>query len=105
MERLTPCELAIMHIVWGNRADMPETEVKTQLSERAHKEYARTTIATFVKRLEDKGYLEKYHVGRSSYLHASIPAREYGHNQLKTLLELYYENDREGLIKDIETLL
>lgn len=103
MERLTPCELAIMQIVWKNKTDIPETDIKIELSKIAQKEYARTTIATFLKRLENKNYLEKYHVGRKSYVRALIPARSYGREQLRTILDVYYDGDRDGLLQDIQS--
>ena len=103
MERLTPCELAIMQIVWKNKTDIPETDIKIELSKMAQKEYARTTIATFLKRLENKNDLEKYHVGRKSYVRALIPARSYGREQLRTILDVYYDGDRDGLLQDIQS--
>lgn len=102
MERLTPCELAIMQIIWTYKGDIPEAEIKLQLNEQFQKAYARTTIATFLKKMEDKKYLEKYHVGRNSYVHALISARNYGREQLKTILDVYYGGDRAGLLNDIE---
>ena len=104
MERLTPCELAIMQIIWKYKADIPEVNIKLQLSELSHKDYARTTIATFLKNLENKGYLEKYHVGRHSYVHALIPARDYAREQLGAMLELYYDGNKDHLIEDIATV-
>ena len=59
MERLTPCELAIMQVIWKNKKDIPESEIKIELSKLSQKEYARTTIATFLMRVENKNYLEK----------------------------------------------
>lgn len=104
MKRLTPCELAIMQIIWKYKKDMPEAEIKLQLKELGHKGYARTTIATFLKKLEEKGYLEKYHVGRNSYVHALISARAYGQEQLRMILEQYYEGDSAVLIKDVQSV-
>ena len=104
MKRLTPCELAIMQIIWKYKKDMPEAEIKLHLKELGHKGYARTTIATFLKKLEEKGYLEKYHVGRNSYVHALISARAYGQEQLRMILEQYYEGDSAVLIKDVQSV-
>lgn len=104
MERLTPCELAIMQIIWKYKTDIPEMNIKRKLSELSHKEYARTTIATFLKNLEIKGYLEKYRVGRQSYVHALIPARTYAREQLGTMLEVYYDGSRADLIEDVQSV-
>ena len=102
MERLTPCELAIMQIVWRYKGDIPEADIRLLLKETFQKDYARTTIATFLKKLEEKKYLEKYHVGRNSHVHALVSARSYGREQLKTILEIYYGGDRNGLVNDID---
>ena len=101
MERLTPCELAIMQVIWKNKKDIPESEIKIELSKLSQKEYARTTIATFLKRLENKNYLEKYHVGRKSYVRPLISSRSYGREQLRTILNVYYDGDRDGLLQDV----
>ena len=104
MERLTPCELAIMQVIWKNKKDIPESEIKIELSKLSQKEYARTTIATFLKRLENKNYLEKYHVGRKSYVRPLISSRSYGREQLRTILNVYYDGDRDGLLKDMQSV-
>lgn len=105
MKRLTPCELEIMQIIWKYKADIPEVNIKLQLSEQSGKDYARTTIATFLKKMEEKGYLEKYHVGRNSYVHALVPARTYAHGQLQIILEQYYDGDRDSFLLDAQSVV
>ena len=41
MERLTPCELAIMQVIWKNKKDIAESEIKIELSKLSQKEYDR----------------------------------------------------------------
>ena len=104
MERLTPCELATMQLVWKYKEDIPEIELRQQLSELLKKNYARTTVTTFLKRLEEKRYLEKHRVGRNSYVHALISAKSYGREQLKVVFDMYYDGDKEALLEDVRAI-
>lgn len=95
MKYLTPREQEIMRILWNQGNDMAEIELKTYLYTRTDKEYARTTLATFLMKIEQKGYISKYRKGRNSYVHAEITADEFLQNELQTLLVQYCKGDKE----------
>lgn len=105
MKRLTPCELEIMQIIWKYKEDIPEVNIKSQLNEQYGKAYARTTIATFLKKMEEKGYLEKYRVGRNCYVHALISARTYAYGHMQVIFEQYYEGDSESFLQDVRSMI
>lgn len=68
---LTECEELIMKIVWdgAKKSDMVLlSDVQPLLFTRYRKDYARTTIVTFIARLKEKGYVEAKRIGRFSYL-------------------------------------
>lgn len=104
MKRLTPCELEMMQVIWKCEGDIQEMDIKAQLSQRFGKEYARTTISTFLKKLGDKGYLEKYRVGRNSYVRVLIPASVYIRCELQHILKEYYGGDMESFLNDVRSL-
>ena len=68
---LSDCETLIMKIIWDAKEDVAVQELIVRLRERFGKDYARTTVVTFLKKLSDKGY------GRASYAHAEKDEEHY----------------------------
>jgi predicted transcriptional regulator len=94
-----------MQIIWDGKAETTEGDVQQQMKERFGKDYARTTVATFLKKLEDKGYLRKQRAGRRCFLYPRIPVRDYAREELQMLLELLYKGDQETFQKDVKAVL
>ena len=76
-EELSVCEAPIMKIVWGSEPDISVPELTKQLNVQYGKEYARTTVVTFLTRLAGKGYVTTQRRGRVSYVHAIKSEQEY----------------------------
>ena len=56
-EELSVCEAPIMKIIWESNPDISVPELVKQLNEQYGKEYARTTVVTFLTRMAGKGYV------------------------------------------------
>lgn len=54
---LSPCEALIMKLIWEAPQDIPVQELIDQLRDDYGKDYARTTVVTFVGKLKDKRLL------------------------------------------------
>ena len=54
-EELSVCEAPIMKIIWESNPDISVPELVKQLNEQYGKEYARTTVVTFLTRMARKG--------------------------------------------------
>lgn len=76
-EELSACEAPIMKIIWESNPDISIPELTKQLNEQYGKEYARTTVVTFLTRLAGKGYVTTQRRGRISYAHAIKSEQEY----------------------------
>ena len=50
-EELSVCEAPIMKIIWESNPDISVPELVKQLNEQYGKEYARTTVVTFLTRM------------------------------------------------------
>ena len=61
-------ELYIMKVIWDAPGEITLQYVAEELKEKYDKEYARTTIATFLKRLEEKEYIHQEKRGRYTYI-------------------------------------
>ena len=76
-EELSVCEAPIMKIIWESNPDISVPELVKQLNEQYGKEYARTTVVTFLTRMAGKGYITTQRRGRISYVHAIKSKQEY----------------------------
>lgn len=76
-EELSVCEAPIMKIIWESNPDISVPELVKQLNEQYGKEYARTTVVTFLTRMAGKGYITTQRRGRISYVHAIKSEQEY----------------------------
>ena len=65
-EELSVCEAPIMKIIWESNPDISVPELVKQLNEQYGKEYARTTVVTFLTRMAGKGYITTQRRGRIS---------------------------------------
>ena len=52
---LTSCETLIMKTIWDEKEDISAIDLRRKLKERYGKDYSRTTLATFLIKMSDKG--------------------------------------------------
>ena len=112
---LSGCEKLIMKIVWDAGEDISTQEIMDTLRIRYEKDYARTTVITFIQRLSEKGFVETYRVGRNSFVHALKDEERYKQTFLKGIQNFWFQGDLSNLFaalckkervskKDIEKL-
>lgn len=77
MELLTVQEQIIMGSIWKSLVDLSMKELIKAVSIDCGELYNRSTIRSFVYRLENKGYLTTYKVGRECKIHAIISGEDY----------------------------
>ena len=66
-----------MKAIWDAGEDISVSDLMATMKDQYGKEYARTTVATFLLRLSGKGYIDTYRNGKLSYAHAVITKEEY----------------------------
>ena len=66
---LSPCEALIMKLIWEAPQDIPVQELIVQLRDEYGKDYARTTVVTFVGKLKDKRFVDTYRKGKAAFIH------------------------------------
>ena len=57
------------------------------------KDYARTTVVTFIQRLAEKGFVNTYKKGRVSYVHSLRSQSQYQENFLQKAEEFWFDGD------------
>lgn len=109
---LGEAELEIMKVIWKAKKPMSSSEIGEAVKNR---EWKRTTIATFLARLTDKGALSAEKCGKSLYYTPLMSAREYKRLQVKSLVKNLFDGSSRDLVaalfeeqsiseKDIEEL-
>lgn len=95
---LSSCEKLIMKIVWDSKEDISTPEIIDEIRLRYGKDYARTTVATFVQRLMEKGFVTTYRKGRNSYVHAIKDEQQYKENFLKHIEDFWFHGETSNLL-------
>ena len=76
-EPLSACEAMIMKVIWDQKGDISVPELIDLIQERYKRDYKRTTVVTFLTRLNGKGFISSHRAGRISYIHAEKSEEEY----------------------------
>ena len=90
---MSGCETLIMKIVWSSEEDLSTPEIMDQLKVRYGKDYARTTVVTFIQRLAEKGFVTTYKKGRVSYVHSLRSQSKYQENFIQEAEEFWFDGD------------
>lgn len=95
---LTTCEKIVMKVVWDAEGDIKLQDAIQQLKDKYGKDYARTTVATFLKHLEEKGYVHTYRVGRIAYIHAEEEEKKYLQTLMKEEADFWFEGSASKML-------
>ena len=87
-----------MKLIWDYDGDIPVQELMERLRTQFRKDYKRTTVATFLTRLSEKGYAETYRKGHLSYAHALRSEEEYRERLLHDETELWFDGSAPELV-------
>jgi BlaI family transcriptional regulator, penicillinase repressor len=95
-KELTERELEVMHVFW-NRGDSTVAEVRDQLAE-AGRELAYTTVATLVRILAEKEFLEQLNQERPFVYRPARTFDEVSRSLLGDMVERVFRGSREQLL-------
>ncbi len=90
---LSASESIIMKAIWGKGEDISMPELIDVLRTKYHKDYKRTTVATFILNLTAKGFARQYRRGRYAYVHALKSEEEYKQKLLNDHVDFWYQGD------------
>ncbi len=97
MEKLTNLEEMIMKCIWDYGEEIPFLQIGKELKERFGKEYKRTSIRTYLFRLEDKEYLKVDKRGRNAYVYPIISEKEYRKEKVEDILDNWFDGSAKEL--------
>ena len=76
-KNLSASETIIMKAIWEEGKDISIPDLIEVLKTKWDKEYARTTVVTFLLKMTAKGFVKTYRKGKLSYAHAVKSEDEY----------------------------
>lgn len=80
-------ELEIMKVIWKSKTPMTSVDIGLAVEDKGWK---KTTIATFLTRLTEKGALLSVKQGKLYYYTAVITEKEYKKSQVRNLIKTLY---------------
>ncbi len=97
IKKLSDCELQVMRVIWNSNQAISLPDIKKRLEENHQREYGRSTIATWLKRLKQKKYVESYTKRGLSYFSALITEDEYREEVLKEVSDFWFNGSIKKL--------
>ena len=101
MEKLSNSESVFMKVIWEADHDLPVTELMSILEREYGKDYKRTSVQTFLMKLELKGFITTRKEGKNAIVVPGITKTEYLAYVSEKDLEFWYQDD---LARYISTL-
>ena len=98
---LSPCEALIMKLIWEAPQDIPVQELIDQLRDDYGKDYARTTVVTFVGKLKDKRFVDTYRKGKAAFIHPLRSEEEYRRQLLKEEADFWFNGKAVDMVASI----
>lgn len=91
-------ELEIMKVVWKANEPIGSAAIGKAVEEKGWK---RTTIATFLARLVEKGALSAERRGKAWYYTPILTAKEYRKSQVKSLIKNLFDGSAQNLVASL----
>ncbi len=92
---LGEAELEIMKVVWKTDKPIGSTAIGKAVEEKGWK---RTTIATFLARLVEKGALSAERQGKAWYYTPILTAKDYKKSQMKNMIKNLFDGSAGNLV-------
>ncbi|MBQ8822424.1 MAG: BlaI/MecI/CopY family transcriptional regulator [Lachnospiraceae bacterium] len=88
---LSASETVIMKAIWDAKDDISIPDLIDKLREEYGKDYARTTVVTFLLKLSDKGFVRTYRKGKLSYAHIMKSEEDYKAKLLSEEADFWFD--------------
>ena len=98
---LSSAETLVMKAVWDAGEDISVPDLIENLKVKFARDYARTTVATFLLKLSEKGFVRVYRKGKLSYVHALKREEDYRERLLQRDVDFWYHGNKSELIASL----
>lgn len=96
MKRLPDAELEIMNALWEANCPLSRADIEAALAK--EKEWAPTTVLTFLARLLEKGYVTSEKRGRFNMYAACVNKKTYLEWENQTFLDRFYDSSLSNFV-------
>ena len=97
MKKLSEKEAVVMHLLWHNGPLFVREMIDLMPDPKPHV----NTVSTFVRLLEQNGFIGHERIGNSFRYSAAISREEYTRRALKEFITDYYSGSEKELISDL----
>ena len=98
---LSACETLIMKVVWDAKEDIAVQELIVQLKEQYGKDYARTTVVTFLGKMADKGFVSTHRRGKKQFVHDEKIQDQYKSSHINEETDFWFEGQTDQLLSAV----
>jgi BlaI family penicillinase repressor len=98
---LTNSEYEVMKIVWESDHDITLQEVLSLCAIKYQKIWKRTTVATFLAHIIEKGVATSYRKGRYFYYKPTISEDEYKKLETSNMINFWYDGSASNLVASL----
>lgn len=95
--KLSECEEMIMSVLLETGEDLTLTEIMDRAKQRFNKDWKIRTIATFLARMELKGYIRSHKIGRYTHYWPNITLQEFREQKFEEMIGLLLFKDAAGM--------
>ena len=99
--KLSGSEAMVMKAAWDAGEDISVPDLMIALKEKYGKDYARTTVQTFLLKMIGKGFVQIYRRGKLSYVHALKGEADYKAKLLQEEMDFWYQGDPAQLVASL----
>lgn len=104
-QKISDCEEMIMKVLWDAGEDLDLVQVTEQVRIRYGKVWKLQTVATFMTRLKNKGWINIYKIKRYSHYHPIIEIEAYREEKMLEVVDLFAKLNKEDKIEALRNLL
>ena len=97
LKELSEVEILIMKSIWKLGDDITTYDIIEYLKEHYDRNYARSTVKTYVTKLKGKGFLSTEVRGNYSYITAIISEEDYREEQMRKMKDFWHD----GSVKEM----
>ena len=97
-ENLTEREAMVMRCIWNSGGDISSLEIQQKLQEQSGLAFERTTIATYLLHLQEKGFIERHKKGQVYYYRPLKEKDQYVQNEVRKTTEQWFSGSLPGLV-------
>ncbi|MCR4814413.1 MAG: BlaI/MecI/CopY family transcriptional regulator [Lachnospiraceae bacterium] len=97
--KLSESEALLMRILWEEDCDMSMRELMDEAADKYGRIWAKQTVSTLLKRMEEAGYVSMYREGRIFYYHAEVSAKTYRGTEVVDFCKTWFDGDPVAMME------